>query len=111
MTIHSYYDQYHILLFVGAFQGASFALVTAAESATPQSFADIIRQVIRVGGCNCSRANMVGACLGAVYGFQEAPFSDSSSSSGSLGISTEWLMKTDKAAEIFDLALVKVGEV
>jgi hypothetical protein len=31
-------------------------------------FAATVRCVIRCGGCNCSRANWVGACLGAIHG-------------------------------------------
>ena len=27
------------------------------------------KQVTKAGGCNCSRANLAGACLGALYGF------------------------------------------
>ena len=33
------------------------------------SYSGIIRKIIKVGGCNCSRANIVGAYLGACYGF------------------------------------------
>lgn len=112
------YVYLYIYLCIGAFQGASFALLTAVEGDKPLSFADLIRQVIRVGGCNCSRANMVGACLGAAYGFQEASFKDittndimNDSKITSLGMPTEWLLKTDKIEEIFNLALVKIGEV
>jgi hypothetical protein len=27
-----------------------------------------IRSILRSGGCNCSKGNLAGACLGAAYG-------------------------------------------
>ena len=30
-----------------------------------------VRDVLKSGGCNCSRANFVGACLGAAYGYYD----------------------------------------
>ena len=86
-------------------------MLSSVESSPPLSFADTIRKIIRVGGCNCSRANMVGACLGANYGFQEVPFHGmvSTPSTYTLGISTDWMLRTDKLEEIFNLALLTMS--
>jgi len=76
----------------GSFQGAMLAVVSSA------SFTDGVRKVIMGGGCNCSRANLAGACLGAAHGF-----------GGDAGIPFEWLEKTDRIDEILTLALEKVA--
>ncbi len=84
-------------------------LLSASRGESALSFADTVRMVIRVGGCNCSRANMVGACLGAAYGFQDTPFSGDTTQSSELGIPTDWLVRTDKGLEIFEMALGRLG--
>ena len=38
---------------------------TASESG---SFSTAVRKLIRSGGCNCSKVNFAGACLGAAFG-------------------------------------------
>ena len=75
----------------GSFQGAMLAVVSSA------SFAGGIRKVIMAGGCNCSRANLAGACLGAAYGF-----------GGDSGIPLDWLEKTDGIYDILAMAVDKV---
>jgi hypothetical protein len=86
----------------GSFKGSILALLssspTSAKPGAKLGFAEAIRKVIKGGGCNCSRANFAGACLGAAYGFE-----------GELGIPLDWLVRTDKAEEILQLALEKVG--
>ena len=72
----------------GNFQSSLLAIVTV------KSYAEGIRRNIVGGGCNCSRANFVGACLGAAYGIGETN-----------GIPLEWLERTDKGLVIFELAL------
>lgn len=72
----------------GNFKSSLLAIVSVA------SFAEGIRRNILGGGCNCSRANFVGACLGASYGLGETN-----------GIPLEWLEQTDKGTEILSLAL------
>jgi ADP-ribosylglycohydrolase len=84
------------------------AMLALLHASTPLSFADTIRKVIKIGGCNCSRANMVGACLGAAYGFQDSPINSENSN---FGIPSEWITKTDKGLEILELALTNVAGV
>ena len=52
--------------------GSTLALLhaTTGTGIDSLSYSDIIRKIIKVGGCNCSRANIVGAYLGACYGFE-----------------------------------------
>lgn len=50
------------LVLPGAFQSAVHGVITHAEYATG------VRHTIRAGGCNCSRAGFIGACLGAQVG-------------------------------------------
>ena len=76
----------------GSFQGALHAMLTS------NSYAECIRKIARAGGCNCSRANLAGACLGAVYGI-----------GGEHGIPLEWVEKTEGIHEILLLALDKVA--
>ena len=132
----------------GSFMGALLASCSAAapfaapadsapavveqDSAFAAGFADAIRLVIRAGGCNCSRANLAGALLGAAFGLQEAPVAydclgdraeavsgDAASaihgSAGSVagpsphtrGVPFEWLCLTDNAEEVLELALAR----
>lgn len=74
----------------------------SVETSKRLSYADAIRRVIMVGGCNCSKANFVGACLGAAYGIEI-------DSDKGLGIPIEWIDKTDKGWEIFAMALERVA--
>ena len=76
----------------GSFQGALHAMLTS------QSYPECIRKIARGGGCNCSRANLAGACLGAIFGI-----------GGDNGIPLEWIEKTDGISEIVQLALDKVA--
>ena len=76
----------------GSFQGALHAMLTS------KSYAECIRKIARGGGCNCSRANLAGACFGAVYGI-----------GGDQGIPLEWIEKTEGIHEILLLALDKVA--
>jgi ADP-ribosylglycohydrolase len=62
------------------------------------SYEEAVRKVIMAGGCNCSRANLAGACLGAAYGF-----------GGDRGIRLDWLEKTTKAVDVLDLAISKLS--
>ena len=72
----------------GNFQSSLLAIVTVG------SYKEGIRRNIVAGGCNCSRANFVGASLGAAYGLD-----------GPNGIPLEWLEQTDKGVETLQLAL------
>lgn len=76
----------------GSFQGAVLATITSS------SYAECIRKIAKGGGCNCSRANLAGAVLGAVHGL-----------GGDKGIPLSWIEKTDKIAEIIELALERVA--
>lgn len=79
----------------GSFMGAIHATLRA------DGFAAGIRLVIKAGGCNCSRANLAGACLGAKYGFDIDGDTPS-------GIPLEWMVKTDKVEEVLGLALERL---
>ena len=81
----------------GSFQGAILAVTSST------SFEEGIRKVILAGGCNCSRANFAGSCLGAAYGFQLSDRSDSSP-----GIPFSWIEKCDRAEDILRMALERI---
>lgn len=49
---------------------------------------------LQAGGCNCSRANLAGALLGAAYGIGTPN-----------GIPLEWIDRTDKGQDIFQRAI------
>jgi ADP-ribosylglycohydrolase len=72
----------------GNFQSSLLALVSC------ESYTEGVRRNLRAGGCNCSRANFLGACLGAAYGMDTAN-----------GIPAEWLARTDKGMEVLEMAL------
>ena len=72
----------------GNFQSALLAVLTAS------TYSEGIRRNILGGGCNCSRANFIGAALGAAYGLGEPN-----------GVPLEWLERTDKGVETLDLAI------
>lgn len=72
-----------------SFQSAILATITST------SYEEGIKKCILAGGCNCSRANLSGALLGATYliGTKE-------------GIPLDWMYQTDLMEEIFELAIV-----
>uniref|UniRef100_A0A3Q2PQU9 Selenoprotein J n=1 Tax=Fundulus heteroclitus TaxID=8078 RepID=A0A3Q2PQU9_FUNHE len=53
----------------GAFQAALHGVLTAKE------FETAIRDTISCGGCTCSRASFIGACVGAQIGLERIPAS------------------------------------
>ena len=55
------------------------------------------REVMVVGGCNCSRLGLVGACLGARYGLESVPL--------------DWVERTDSAKHALELAMELVKNV
>jgi len=91
----------------GNFQSALRGILTslpgssASESASDtcsNSFVSAVRRNLLAGGCNCSRANFIGACIGALVGI-----------GGDKGIPIDWVRRTDKGEEIFALALERVA--
>jgi len=54
----------------GSFQGSLHAFL---KNNGADSFVSTVRDVIRAGGCNCSRANYAGAMVGAKKGIQGIP--------------------------------------
>lgn len=55
----------------GSFMGALLAIGTSharMSDGVEYGYVGAVRDVLKSGGCNCSRANFVGACLGAAYG-------------------------------------------
>lgn len=76
----------------GNFKSGVLALLSS------DSFVEGVRKNILAGGCNCSRANFIGACLGAKYGL-----------GGESGIPVEWISKTSEGELIFALALSRVA--
>ena len=64
----------------GTFNGSIHAIITS------NSFKSAINKTIKAGGCNCSRANFVGAYFAALKGIK--------------GIPKEWISKTKPAKEI-----------
>jgi len=59
----------------GSFQSSLVSIIGAAN------YPDAIRETMLCGGDSCSRANMIGACLGAKFGIQ--------------GIPSEWMEKVN----------------
>jgi hypothetical protein len=64
----------------GTFNGSIHAIITSTN------FKSAINKTIKAGGCNCSRANFVGAYFAALKGIN--------------GIPKEWISKTKPAKEI-----------
>ena len=62
------------------------------------SYSEAVRCNLLAGGCNCSRANFVGACMGAIFGI-----------GGEKGIPVEWIVKTDVGARVLKLAMQLFG--
>ena len=60
----------------GSFQSSLVSIIGA------KCYPDAIRETMLCGGDSCSRANLIGACLGAKFGLE--------------GIPTEWLDKVDE---------------
>jgi ADP-ribosylglycohydrolase len=76
----------------GAFASCLHAVLTS------ESYPTSIRKVMSQGGGCCSRASVVGACLGALYGI-----------GGDKGIPLEWMDRTEGIREIVRLAIDRVG--
>ena len=58
----------------GSFMGALLAIGTSharMADGVEYGYVGAVRDVLKSGGCNCSRANFVGACLGAAYGYYD----------------------------------------
>ena len=70
----------------GSVQSAIHALLE--ESA---GYVSSVRRVALVGGCNCSRVCLVGACLGAKFGMEAIPVA--------------WMEKTFAAKKALSLAI------
>ena len=70
----------------GSVQSAIHALLDDSAD-----YVTSVRRVMLVGGCNCSRVSLVGACLGAKFGLEAIPM--------------EWLEKTDAAKSALALAI------
>ena len=64
----------------GTFNGSIHAIITSTN------FKSAINKTIKAGGCNCSRANFVGAYFAALKGIN--------------GIPKEWISKTRPAKNI-----------
>lgn len=84
----------------GSFQGALLAVSSSS------GFAEGIRKVIKGGGCNCSRSNFAGACLGAAYGFETV---SDDVNGPHRGIPLRWLEQCDQSVEILRMAIEKVA--
>lgn len=66
----------------GSFQSSLVSLVGAV------SYSDAIRETILCGGDSCSRANLIGACLGAKFGIE--------------GIPLDWMAEVDGIEDIIE---------
>ncbi len=64
----------------GTFMGSIHAMITSKD------YKDALLKTIRAGGCNCSRANFVGAYFAALKGFKSIP--------------SKWIKKTYPAKNI-----------
>ena len=53
----------------GTFMGSVHAMVTS------KTYKDAVQKTIKAGGCNCSRANFVGAYFAALKGLENIPSS------------------------------------
>jgi ADP-ribosylglycohydrolase len=69
----------------GSLKGGLHAILTSS------SYTEAVRKVIKAGGCNCSRNNFVGACLGAKYGIDAIPM--------------QWMLSTNKGLDVLNMAL------
>ena len=87
--------------------GAWLAILqSTSDSSDEEKFRTVIRKIIRSGGCNCSRANLAGAVLGASYGVCDDDEASTSSRllRSSNGIPLSWMLRCEDIAEIVDLA-------
>ena len=81
--------------FPGSFQGS---ILTSLKYS---SYVDGIRMNIRAGGCNCSRANIAGALMGARWGIGlDASFGR--------GVPEDWIMQTDGGVDMLVMAVDKL---
>ena len=64
----------------GTFMGSTHAIITSS------SYKSAVIKTIKAGGCNCSRANFVGAYFAALKGFKSIP--------------TQWIDKTKSSKSI-----------
>ena len=69
----------------GSFQSSLVSINTA------KNYPDAIRETIYCGGDSCTRANFIGACLGAKFGIQ--------------GIPKEWLAQVDGIQDIIEKSI------
>ena len=69
----------------GTFMGSIHAMITS------KNYKDALLKTIRAGGCNCSRANFVGAYFSALKGFENIPSS--------------WIKKTRSAKNVLKYIL------
>lgn len=79
----------------GSFMGAVLAVLQHGRD-----YSSVIRQVIRAGGCNCSRVNLAGALVGAMHGIDHE--------GAGKGIPLVWIERTDAIDEILSLAIKAV---
>ncbi len=82
--------------------GAILAVLDSHEC----GFSGSIRKVIKAGGCNCSRANLAGACLGAAYGF-ESYGGDDAIRGDPRGIPLSWVQRSFRGVDVLRLAVNK----
>ena len=85
--------------FPGSFQGS---LLTVLSST---SFRDGVEKNLRGGGCNCSRANMAGALLGARWGVELG--AAEGGGEGERGVPVAWIEQTEGGGELFALVVDK----
>ena len=69
----------------GTFNGSIHAIITSIN------YKNAIIKTIKAGGCNCSRANFVGAYFAAKYGLKSIP--------------KDWIKKTNPAKNILNIML------
>ena len=67
----------------GTFMGSIHAIITS------KNYKTAVIKTIKAGGCNCSRANFVGAYFAALNGSQNIPH--------------KWILKTPKAKKLLQL--------
>lgn len=96
---------------IGSFLGAWLAVLQSTSDASDkEKFATAIRKIIRSGGCNCSRANLAGSLLGAMYGVNldmDTSLREEVSPNllqSSQGIPFSWMLQCEDIEDIVDLA-------
>jgi len=94
----------------GSFMGALLAIGTSRArmaDGVEYGYVEAGRDVLKSGGCNCCRANFVGACLGAAYGCYDDsdPVTAEESRRGSKGIPRSWLLRTTDIVDIMALSI------